>query len=116
MPPMIPKRLAARLLHRTVRFLFVVLVALLALFVLGNIQNFLDATQVMILKFIVASGTLLFTCALFAFLFELYYIIHTRGFLYFHYCIMSLASALIGLIVALAASAILLLSGGSHPS
>ena len=67
--PTIRKQVTIRFLHRTVLFLFTVLLALFALFVLGNIQNFLDSSQIIILRFLTASGILLFLFAVFAFLF-----------------------------------------------
>ena len=74
----IRKQVTIRFLHRTVLFLFTVLIALVALFVLGNIQNFLDSSQIIILRFLTASGILLSLFAVFAFPFEINYSIRLR--------------------------------------
>lgn len=114
--PTIHGRLAIRLMRRTVRFLFAVLIALLVLFVVGNIRSFLDASLVFILKLLIASGVLLFLCALATFLFELYYIVRAHKTAYLVHCIMSLVAAVFGFLATLASSAVLLLSGGYQPS
>lgn len=114
MPVMRNKQLTIRLLHRTVRFLFSVLIALLALFVLGNLQNFLDTSQIMILKFLSASSVLLFICAFFTFLCEVYYTVYNRTLFYLRHCVSSIIAAAFGLVTAIAASAVLLLSSGFH--
>lgn len=111
-PPTIRKQVTIRFLHRTVLFLFTVLIALFVLFVLGNIQNFLDSSQIIILQFLLATGVLLFLCAVFAFLFEVNYTIYLRKLYYLGHCIISAIAGIFGLITAIAASVILLLSNG----
>ena len=104
------------LLHRTVLFLFTVLIALFVLFVLGNIQNFLDSSQIIILQFLIAGGILLFLVAVFALLFEINYSIYLRKPYYLGHCIISGIACIFGLVIAIAASAILLLSSGLNPA
>ena len=110
--PTIRNHVTIRFLHRTVLFLFTVLIALSALFVLGNIQNFLDSSQIIILRFLIAGGVLLFLLAAFALLFEINYTIHLRTLYYLSHCIISAIACIFGLVTAIAASAILLLSIG----
>ena len=111
-PPTMRKQVTIRFLHRTVLFLFTVLVALCVLFVLGNIQNFLDASQIIILQFLSGTGILLFLCAAFAFLFEINYSIHLRKLYYLGHCIRSGIACIFGLLTAIASSVIISLSNG----
>ena len=113
--PTIRKQITIRFLHRTVLFLFTVLIALFVFFILGNIQNFLDSSQITILRFLIADGILLFLVAVFAFLFEINYSIHLRNLYYLSHCIISGIACIFGLATAIAASAILLLSNGLNP-
>ena len=110
------KQVTIRFLHRTVLFLFTVLIALFVLFVLGNIQNFLDSSQIIILQFLIAGGILLFLVAVFALLFEINYSIYLRKTYYLGCCIISGIACIFGLVIAIAASAILLLSSGLNPA
>ena len=110
--PIIRKQVTIRFLHRTVLFLFTVLIALFVLFVLGNIQNFLDASQIIILQFLSGTGILLFLCAAFAFLFEINYSIHLRKLYYLGHCILSGIACIFGLLTAIASSVIISLSNG----
>lgn len=110
--PIIRKQVTIRFLHRTVLFLFTVLIALFVLFVLGNIQNFLDSSQIIILRFLTASGILLFLFAVFAFLFEINYSIRLRKPYYLGRCLISVIACIFGLVTAIAAAVILLLSTG----
>ncbi|QSH91191.1 hypothetical protein C5N99_00820 [Treponema medium] len=110
--PTIRKQVTIRFLHRTVLFLFTVLIALFVLFVLGNIQNFLDSSQTIILQFLIADGILLFLIAVFALLFEINYSIYLRKPYYIGRCIISGIACIFGLAMAITASAILLLSNG----
>lgn len=114
--PIIRKQVTIRFLHRTVLFLFTVLIALFVLFVLGNIQNFLDSSQIIILQFLIAGGILLFLVAVFALLFEINYNIYLRKPYYLGRCIISGIACIFGLVIAIAASAILLLSSGLNPA
>ena len=114
--PRIRNHVTIRFLHRTVLFLFTVLIALSALFVLGNIQNFLDSSQIIILRFLIADGVLLFLFAVFAFLFEFNYTVHLRKPYYIGRGIISVIACIFGLVIAIAASAILLLSTGLNPA
>ena len=114
--PTIRNHVTIRFLHRTVLFLFTVLIALSALFVLGNIQNFLDSSQSIILRFLIAGGVLLFLFAVFAFLFEFNYTLHLRKPYYIGRGIISVIACIFGLVIAIAASAILLLSTGLNPA
>lgn len=114
-PPTMRKQVAIRLLHRTESFLFTVLIALSVLFVLGNIQNFLDSSQIIILQVLIGIGVLLFLCAAFAFLFEINYTIHLRRLYYLGHCIISAIACVFGLATAITASVILLLSNGLNP-
>lgn len=113
--PKFRKQVTIRFLHRTVLFLFTVLIALFALFILGNVQNFLDSSQIIILRFLIGSGILLFLCAVFAFLFEIRSIIRSRKFYYLGHCIISVVACIFGLIIAIAAAVIMLLSNGLNP-
>ena len=115
-PQTIRKQVTIRFLHRTVLFLLTVLIALFALFILGNIQNFLDSSQIIILQFLIAGGILLFLLAVFAFLFEINYTIYLRKRYYLSHCIISIIACIFGLVMAIAASVILLLSTGLQPS
>ena len=110
--PTIRNQVTIRFLHRTVLFLFTVLIAVFGLFVLGNIQNFLDSSQTIILQFLIADGILLFLVAVFALLFEINYSIYLRKPYYLGRCIISGIACIFGLAIAIAASAILLLSNG----
>ena len=110
--PIIRKHVTIRFLHRTVLFLFTVLIALFVLFILGNVQNFLDSSQIIILRFLIAGGILLFLVAVFAFLFEINYSIYLRKPFYLGRCIISGIACIFGLAIAIVASAILLLSNG----
>ncbi len=114
--PTIRKQITIRFLHRTVLFLFTVLIALFALFILGNIQNFLDSSQIIILQFLIVDGILLFLIAVFALLFEINYSIYLRKLYYPCRCIISGIACIFGLAIAIAASAILLLSNGLNPA
>ena len=115
-PQTVRKHVTIRFLHRTVLFILTVLIALLVLFILGNIQNFLDSSQIIILQFLIGIGALLFLCAAFAFLFEINYTIHLRKLYYLGHCIISAIACIFGLITAIAASVILLLSNGLNPA
>lgn len=115
-PQTVRKQVTIRFLHRTVLFLFTVLIALFVLFVLGNIQNFLDSSQIIILQFLIGVGVLLFLFAVFAFLFEIRYIIHLRKLYYLGHCIISVIACIFGLATAIAAAVILLLSNGLNPA
>ena len=108
----IRKQVTIRFLHRTVLFLFTVLIALFVLFVLGNIQNFLDSSQIIILQLLIVVGILLFLVAAFALLFELNYSIYLRKLHYVGRCIISGIACLLGLIIAILAAIILLLANG----
>ena len=110
--PIIRKHVTIRFLHRTVLFLFTVLIALFVLFILGNVQNFLDSSQIIILRFLIAGGILLFLVAVFAFLFEINYSIYLRKPYYLGRCIISGIACLLGLIIAILAAIILLLANG----
>ena len=113
--PTIRKQVTIRFLHRTVLFLFTVLTALFVLFILGNIQNFLDSSQIIILQFLIAGGILLFLVAVFAFLLEINYTIYIRKPYYLGRCIISVIACIFGLVIAIIASVILLLSTGLNP-
>ena len=113
--PTIRKQVTIRFLHRTVLFLFTVLIALVALFVLGNIQNFLDSSQIIILRFLTASAILLFLFAVFAFLFEINYSIRLRKPYYLGRCLISVIACIFGLVTAIVTAVILLLSTGLNP-
>lgn len=110
------KQITIRFLHRTVLFLFSFVITLCALFVLGNVQNFLDSSQSMILRFLLGAGGLLCIFSIFAFLFELYYIFHQRTVRYLGHCIMSGIACIVGLGTAVLAAVILLLSSGMQLS
>lgn len=114
--PTVKRQLIIRFLHRTVVFLFTVLIALFVLFVLGNIQSFLDSSQIIILQFLIGTGTLLFLYAAFVFLYEISHTIRLRKLYYLVYCIISAVACIFGLITAIAASAIILLSNGLNPA
>lgn len=109
------KQLTIRFLQRTVLFLFSFLIALFSLFILGNIQNFLDSSQLIILRFLIGTGVLLFLFALFAFIFEIYHGIRLRSVYYFIRCVISGIACLFGLSTAIIAAVILLLSIGLLP-
>ena len=81
-------------------------------FVLGNIQNFLDSSQIIILQLLIVVGILLFLVAAFALLFELNYSIYLRKLHYVGSCIISGIACLLGLIIAILAAIILLLANG----
>ena len=110
--PIIRKHVTIRFLHRTVLFLFTVLIALFVLFVLGNIQNFLDSSQIIILQLLIVVGLLLFLVAACAVLFELNYSIYLRNLHYLGHCIISGIACIFGLIIAIIAAVILLLANG----
>lgn len=114
--PPIKKRLFIRFLQRAVLFLFLFLIALFILFVVGNIQNFLDASQIIILRLQIGVGTLLFLLAGFSILFEIYYGIILRQKRFFIRFIMNSLAAAFGLIIAIISAIILLLSAGLPPS
>jgi len=110
------KQFTIKFLHRTVLFfLFSFLIALFALFVLGNIQNFLDSSQLIILHFLIAAGILLFLFAIFAFIFEIFYLFHLRNTQYLLHCVISGIACIFGLVIAVLAAVILLLSTGLVP-
>ena len=106
------KQVTIRFLHRTVLFLFSFLIALCALFVLGNVQSFLDSSQLIILRFLIGTGSLLFILSLFSLLVELYYIFHLRSARYLGHCVLSGITCVAGLGAAILAATILLLSNG----
>ena len=112
----IQKHFTIRFLRRTMLFLFSFLIALFALFIVGNIQNFLDSSQLIILKCLIAAGVLLFLFAVFTFLFEIYYTLHLRRTYYLIRCIISSVAGIFGLIIAITAAFILLLSTGINPA
>ena len=110
--PPIKKHISVRFLQRTVLFLFSFLIALFILFIVGNIQNFLDASQIIILQLQIGVGVLLFLLAGFSILFEIYYgIMLRKKWVLIRFIINGLASAF-GLITAIISAVILLLSAG----
>lgn len=105
-----------KFLHRTVLFFFSFLLALFSLFILGNIQNFLNTSQLIILRFLIGSGVLLFLFALVALIFECYYMLHVQNTQYLFHCIISGAACIFGLAIAATAAVILMLSAGLQPA
>lgn len=116
MRPTKRKQITIRFLNRTVLFLFFFVIALFSLFVLGNVQNFLDSSQKVILRSLLGAGGLLFVFSVFSFLFELYYIFHAKSARYLGHCIISAFACAVGLGIAVLAAVILLLSSGVQPS
>ena len=111
----VQQHVTIKFLHRTVLFFFSFLIALFSLFILGNIQNFLNASQLIILRFLIGTGVLLFLFALFAIVFECYYMIHVQSAQYLFHCIISGVACVFGLAIAVVAAVILLLSAGLQP-
>ena len=101
-----------RFLHKTVFFLFSFFIIVFLLFIIGNIQNFLDTTQLFILRIAAGTGGLLFFFAAFAAIFELYYIVQLRRKRYAGYCIINLIACATGLLGSVIATVILILSSG----
>ena len=112
----IRKQLTIRFLHRTVLFVFSFLLALTVLFILGNIQNFLDSSQLIILKALIVIGVLLFLLAFFSLVIEAYYAIRAQRPYYLIHCIISGIAIIFGLVIAVVSFIILLLSAGILPS
>lgn len=111
----VQQHITIRFLHRTVLFFFSFLIALFSLFILGNIQNFLNTSQLIILRFLIGSGVLLFLFALFALIFECYYMLHVQSTRYLFHCIMSGIACIFGLAIAVVSAVILMLSAGLQP-
>ena len=116
MPPTFRKQVTIRFLHRAVLLLFTVLIASFALFILGNIQNFLDSSQILILQVLTGTGILLFLFAVFALIFEIRSTIRLRKSYYLGHCIISTIACIVGLAIAIIAAVILLLSTGLNPA
>lgn len=77
---------------------------------MGNVQNFLDSTQIMILKVQMITGSLLFIFAGFAAFFELYYVFSLHKKRYFGYCMISIAACITGLITTVFSTAVVVFS------
>ncbi|MEL3906430.1 MAG: hypothetical protein P1P65_05310 [Treponema sp.] len=106
------QQLTIRFLHRTVLFLLSFLAALCAFFILGNIQNFLDSSQVIILKMLIAVGVLLAVLSVFTILFEGLYVLYFRRRRYLGRLLISVIACISGVLIAVISAVILLLSSG----
>lgn len=109
------QQLTIRFLHRTVLFLLSFLAALCAFFILGNIQNFLDSSQVIILKTVIAVGVLLAVLSAFTVLFEGLYVLYFRRKRYLGRLLISVSAGISGIVIAAVSAVILLLSDGLQP-
>lgn len=103
-----------RTVHRMVLFLFLFFIVDIVLFLIGNIQYFLDSTQRIILQITAGTGGLLFFFSVSAFIFEIYFAVYLRKKRYISYCIISLCACISGLLGSSIAITILILSSGTR--
>ncbi|MGP1576165.1 MAG: hypothetical protein ACTTH7_01520 [Treponema sp.] len=102
-----------RTVHRLVLFLFLFFLVDIVLFLIGNMQYFLDSTQRIILKITAGTGGFLFFFSGSACLFEIYFTVSLRKIRYIGYCVISILACISGLVGSGIAIAILILSSGT---
>ena len=110
--PAFTKRFASRFLHRIMHFLFLFLLASCVIFITGNAQNFLDSSQLIILRQQTVAGIALCVIAVSSCAFDLYFLIALREKQYGRACVFSICFFLFGLVVAVLSSSVTVLSAG----
>jgi len=110
--PAFTKRFASRFLHGIMHFLFLFLLASCVIFITGNAQNFLDSSQLIILRQQTVAGIALCVIAVSSCAFDLYFLIALREKQYRRACVFSICFFLFGLVVAVLSSSVTVLSAG----
>ena len=107
------KPLLFRLTKRVTLFLFLLLTAILIVYITGNFQGFLDSTQKIILLYAVLSAIALIFFSIFSILETIIYTIALRRIELIFYLVPFLLCILYAAIAAISASAILFIADDS---
>ncbi|AEF83551.1 hypothetical protein TREPR_2419 [Treponema primitia ZAS-2] len=116
MPPSRPskKTIIAILVKRTTLFFFLLCILAVYLYVIGTAQEFMDGTQLLLLRASVILGLSLGMASIYGIALNIWLIFHHKKYRFLGSTGLYIALALFGLAAATAAAFIIVLSGGNR--